>query len=169
MTQYCGIFAQSKKCGVTTANCYYAVACKQQQRNSVFCAVRADGCTHNNKVCHAIAKQQLHCNRRMVFSTQSVPKCYKQGQLVVAVRELLWFGRCELLLWEAGSWGQEPTEEGECPLLEAATMQRREDVTVDTSVCATVNCKVQSCTASKGSINPVINPKPIYSHTQHMW
>jgi hypothetical protein len=37
------------------------------------------------------------------FSTRSVPRCYKQDQLVVAVRELLRFSRCELLLLEAGS------------------------------------------------------------------
>jgi hypothetical protein len=37
------------------------------------------------------------------FSTRSVPICYKQDQLAVAVRELLGFSRCELLLLEAGS------------------------------------------------------------------
>lgn len=33
---YCGIFAQSKNCGVTTAGHYLAMAHKQQQRNGVF-------------------------------------------------------------------------------------------------------------------------------------
>jgi hypothetical protein len=97
MTPYCGIFTQSKKCGIMRAKCYYAVACKQQQRNGVFCAVRADACTHNNRICHDITKRQLHCNRGIVFSMQSVPRCYKQDQLAVAVRELLWFGHCELV------------------------------------------------------------------------
>jgi hypothetical protein len=43
------------------------------------------------------------------------------------VRELLWHSSCELLLWEAGSWGQgqfRNPEEGERPPLEAATKQR---------------------------------------------
>jgi hypothetical protein len=52
---------------------------------------------------HAIAKQQLHCSREMVFSTRSVPKCYKQGQLAVAVTEILRFSRWELLLLDAAS------------------------------------------------------------------
>jgi hypothetical protein len=37
------------------------------------------------------------------FSVQSVPRCYNQDELAVAVRELLGFSRCELLLLEAGS------------------------------------------------------------------
>jgi hypothetical protein len=42
------------------------------------------------------------------------------------VTELLRFSHCELLLFEAGSWGQGQfgnPEEGECMLLEAATKQ----------------------------------------------
>jgi hypothetical protein len=53
---------------------------------------------HATMVCHAIAKQQPHCNRGTAFSTRSVPRCYK-----VAVRGLLRFSRCKLLLLEAGS------------------------------------------------------------------
>jgi hypothetical protein len=70
------------------------------------------------------------------FSTRSVPRCYNQDQLAVAVREFLEFSRCQLLLLEAGSWGQGQfgnPEDGECPRLKAATKQRQEDVTVDTS------------------------------------
>jgi hypothetical protein len=32
-----------------------------------------------------IPQQQLHCNRRALFSTQSVPRCYKQDKLVERV------------------------------------------------------------------------------------
>jgi hypothetical protein len=76
-----------------------------------------------------------------VFSTRSVPRCYKQHkwgvrQLVSGVRELvgelarglLRFSRCELLLSEARSCGRGQfgnPEEGERPPLEAATKQRQ--------------------------------------------
>jgi hypothetical protein len=43
-----------------------------------FCTIRADGCAYNNGIRHAIAKQKLYINRGTVFSTRSVPKCYKQ-------------------------------------------------------------------------------------------
>jgi hypothetical protein len=46
--------------------------------SSDFCAVRADGCVRNNRIRHATAKQQLHCNRGMVCSMRSVSRCYKQ-------------------------------------------------------------------------------------------
>jgi hypothetical protein len=46
---------------------------------------------------HAIAKQQLPCDRGMMSSMQYMPRCYKQDQLAVADRELLQFGHCELL------------------------------------------------------------------------
>jgi hypothetical protein len=39
-----------------------------------------------------------------------------------------------------------------------------EDVTMDTSVWVIVNCKVWSCAVSKSPVNPVINPKSVYSH-----
>lgn len=48
---------------------------KQQQRNDV----RADGCART-------AKQQLLCNRDMVFSVQSLPR-YKQDELVRGVSQ----------------------------------------------------------------------------------
>jgi hypothetical protein len=34
---------------------------------------------------------------------QPVLRCYKQDKSGIAVRELLWFSHCELLLLEAGS------------------------------------------------------------------
>jgi hypothetical protein len=40
---------------VTTAGRYQAAAHKQQQRNGVFCAVRADGGARRNEIRHAIA------------------------------------------------------------------------------------------------------------------
>jgi hypothetical protein len=51
--------------------------------------------------------QQLHCSREIVFSVRSMPRCYKQGKLGIAVnwlvsqsvRELLRLSR-ELLLLE---------------------------------------------------------------------
>jgi hypothetical protein len=48
--------------------------------------------------------------------------------VIELVRELLGLTPCELMLWETGSWGREPfgnTEEGERPLLKAATQQRQ--------------------------------------------
>jgi hypothetical protein len=50
---------------------------KQQQRNGVFCAVCANGFTHNIGIHNDTAKQQLHCNRETVFSVWSVLRCYK--------------------------------------------------------------------------------------------
>jgi hypothetical protein len=75
--------------------------------NGVFCAVRADGCVRNNGIRHAITKQQLHINRGEVFSTRSVPICYKQGNLG---RGLWGFSR-ELWLLKAASSGRETVRE----------------------------------------------------------
>jgi hypothetical protein len=41
-----------------------------------------------------------------------------------------------------------------------------EDVTVNISVCVTVNCKAQSRAVSKSPINSVMNPKQVYNHIQ---
>jgi hypothetical protein len=49
-------------------------AVAKQQRNGVFCAVRADGCARNSGISHAIAKQKLHNNRGTVFSVRSMPR-----------------------------------------------------------------------------------------------
>jgi hypothetical protein len=37
--------------------------------------------------CRCMHKQQLHCNRRTVFCTQSVPRCYKQDQTGETVKD----------------------------------------------------------------------------------
>jgi hypothetical protein len=75
------------------------------------------------------------------------------------VRGLLLFSRCELLLLETGSWGREHfgnSDEGECPLLEAATKQRqwRGDWTFVFMKEWIVNF---SHTLYQSPINPVIN------------
>jgi hypothetical protein len=54
------------------------LARKQQQKNGVSCAVRADGCVRNNGIRNAIAKQQLHYSRGTVFSVRSVPGLYNE-------------------------------------------------------------------------------------------
>jgi hypothetical protein len=39
-------------------------------RRMMFCVqFMLDSCTCNNGICHAIIKQELHCNRRVAFST----------------------------------------------------------------------------------------------------
>jgi hypothetical protein len=76
---YYGVFTQSKNCGVRTAYRYQAAARKQQQRNDVFCAVRADVCARSNGIRHAIAKQLLHYKRGTVFSARSLQRCYEQN------------------------------------------------------------------------------------------
>jgi hypothetical protein len=45
-----------------------------------------------------------------------------------------------------------------------------EDVTMDTSVCVIVTCNVYTFAVSKSPspINPIINPKPVYSHSIHV-
>jgi hypothetical protein len=60
------------------------------------------------------------------FSMLSMSRCYNQNQLEVAVREMLEFSRCELLLLEAGSCGRGQfgsPDEGKDPLLQVATKQ----------------------------------------------
>jgi hypothetical protein len=63
---YCGIFAQTKNCGVITGSCMLT-ARKQRQRKPVFYAVRADDRLRDNEIRHVTAMQQLQCNRRTVF------------------------------------------------------------------------------------------------------
>jgi hypothetical protein len=63
-----------------------------------------------------------------IFSTRSVPRCYNEDKIAVAVTGALGLSRCELLLLETGSWGRgqfRNIEEGECPPLEAAIKQRQ--------------------------------------------
>jgi hypothetical protein len=74
--------------------------------------------------------------------------------------------RCELLLLEACSCGTgivlESRGRGMFSVGSRYQATASKDVTVDTCVCVTVNCKVQSRSVSNGSINPVINPNPVY-------
>jgi hypothetical protein len=62
------------------------------------------------------------------------------------VRGLLQFGRCELLLLEAGSWGtgivREPTVRGASAVGSRYGAMATEDVAVDTSLCMIVIYKV---------------------------
>jgi hypothetical protein len=76
--------------------------------------------------------QQLHCNTGMVFSVQSMPRCYRQtvSEKLVdeLVRGLLQFSCCGLMLWETGSWGRGQfriPQEKKCSPLEAATQQQQ--------------------------------------------
>jgi hypothetical protein len=62
-----------------------AVTRQRPINNNRGMAFSAQSVACNSGIHHAIAKQQLHCNRRMVFSTWSVPRCYKQDHLDVAV------------------------------------------------------------------------------------
>jgi hypothetical protein len=72
----------------------------------------------------------MHCSRGTVFSTWSVPRCYKQDKLGVAGSELedCWGSAvgsycCQKLVAEAGDSSGKP-DEGERPPLQAATKQR---------------------------------------------
>jgi hypothetical protein len=64
---------------------------RKQDKNGVFCTVRADGCARNNCIFHATVKQQFH-NRVTVFSTRSVPRCYvykQDSEEIVELSELV--------------------------------------------------------------------------------
>jgi hypothetical protein len=58
-----------------------------KMRIGVFREVRTDSCACINRLCHATAKQKLHCNRGTVLSTRFTPRCYKQNRLGVAGSE----------------------------------------------------------------------------------
>jgi hypothetical protein len=103
------------------------------------------------------------------------------------IRGLLQFSFWEPLLLEAGSWGRGEfgnPEKGECPPLKAATKQWLVETVTDcgheseservsewvseracvrASVCVCV--RAQSRAVSKSSINPIILPNPVYSHS----
>jgi hypothetical protein len=87
--------------------------------------------------------------------------CYLCGNLISRTSEeslkswlvswwvsvMLWLGHCDLLLLEAGSWGQGQfgnPEEGECPPLKISTKQQLVETlqTQNTSLCATAVCKL---------------------------
>jgi hypothetical protein len=92
-----------------------------------------------------------------VFSTRSVPRCYKQGHLV---RGLLRFSRCELVAEARESSGTQ--RNGNVRRLKPLPSNGSEDVTENTSLCVIVNCKVLSRAVSMSSINPITNPNPVY-------
>jgi hypothetical protein len=59
-------------------------------RGIVFSAQSVSMAAHATMECHVIAKQQLHCKRETMFSTRSVPRCYKKDHLAVAVAVRSW-------------------------------------------------------------------------------
>jgi hypothetical protein len=162
------------------------MARKHQQKKGVFCAARADDCARKMEcvmppLSNNYTATEEHCFLRGpcrdVISRTGVSGV---SELVGEwVRELLRFSRCELLLWEAGSWVQGQSgnpEERECPPLEAATKQRLVKTVTDweelvcpiviCEVCRTVRAKsLLVVTICKSSINPITNPNPVYSHT----
>jgi hypothetical protein len=81
---------------------------------------------------HCAGEDQMDSHSVSQSVSQSVSKWDSE-----LARGLLGFCRCELLLWEAGSWGQghfgNPGER-ERPSLEAVKSNDTEDVTVATSV-----------------------------------
>jgi hypothetical protein len=127
--------------------------------------------------------QKLHSNRETAFSLRSFPRCYKQDNLGVGwwvselVRETLRFSHREMLLLEAGSWGQGQfgkPEEWEHPPLKADTKQRLVKTVTDwedlvypiliREVFGTVRANalfvVTSC---RSSVNPITNS---HAHTR---
>jgi hypothetical protein len=128
-----------------------------------------------------------------VFSVRSVPRCYKQTVSGVSwiqlsgeswlvsewVTELLRSRPCELLLWEAGSWGtgtvQEHRARGKSAVgnrFQATTGENTADW--EDLVRTVVNCwvcklatavKLLIVAICKLSLNPITNPNPVYSHS----
>jgi hypothetical protein len=82
-------------------------------------------------------------------------------------RELLQVSHCELLLWEADSWGLGwfwKLEEGESVPLEADTKQRPVKTVIDWELVYVKRFVKCSKELHKCSINPIANPKPVYNH-----
>jgi hypothetical protein len=82
---------------------------------------------------HSIGWYSYTRNRGTVFSSRSVPRCYKRDKLGAAVREelveawVIWITAGVQSLWEADNWGRGQfgnPEEGECPPLEVVTKKR---------------------------------------------
>jgi hypothetical protein len=100
--------------------------CTQKQMNGVLCAVRADGCLCNNEIRHAIANEQIGCNRGTVFICGPCRNIISRKSYEQSVRGLLGVCRCELLLLEADGRGRGESEnpkEGKRPPLETDTKQ----------------------------------------------
>jgi hypothetical protein len=160
-----------------------------QAMSIVACRPFARQLPRNKSYKTAVTRQDpVNSNKWAVFSVRSVPRRYSRtvihfnSQIWVELvgedwvnqvaRGLLGLNRCELLLREAGSWGRGyfgKPKEGERLPLEAATEQRLVKTWLWTLLSVIVNCKVQSQAVRRSLINPIINPKPIYSHTQITW
>jgi hypothetical protein len=122
-------------------------------------------------------RRPVNNNKVMVFPERSLPCLYNELSWVLE-RKPLRFSRCELLLWEAGSWGRGyfgNPEERESPLLEAATTERLMKILTDWEVlmcpiviceaCRTVGAKsLLVVTSCKISTNPISNENTVYSH-----
>jgi hypothetical protein len=67
--------------------------------------LRSD-CEISNYITAVTRQRPINSNRRKLCSMRTVPRPYKQDKLGVALRKPMGF-TCELLLWEAGSWGRE--------------------------------------------------------------
>jgi hypothetical protein len=88
----------------------------------------------------SVTRQRLvKSNKGKVFSLRSVPRSYRKDKLEVAIRELLRFSRCELLLLQAGSWGMGTVRElrtkGTSAIGNCYQATASEEVTVNSSVC----------------------------------
>jgi hypothetical protein len=131
-----------------------------------------------SKYTTAVTRQRhVNSKRKMVLSVRSVPRSYKQNKLR-AFRGLLRFGRCELLLLDAGCWGWEQfenSEQGQCPSLEAATKQLLVMTVTGWGdlVCPIVICEVWrtvraqsllTLLSCKSSVNSITNQNLVYSH-----
>jgi hypothetical protein len=122
-----------------------------------------------------------HTTDKVQFSqlVQARAGKWRVGWWVNELVRKLQFGRRELLLLEASSWGmgtvQEPRESGMSATgscYQAITIEDKADW--EESVHAVVNCRVCKLaitsyllvvTICKCSINTITNPYPIYSHT----
>jgi hypothetical protein len=118
--------------------------------------------------------------RLIEFSSVQSSQC-SSVQLVQCsewVRGLLQFSPCELLLLEAGSWSmgivRKPSIRGTSAIGSRYWTTGEDTADWEELVCAVVNCRVCELVISLwllvvtfcgSSINPIINPNPIYSHS----
>jgi hypothetical protein len=117
---------------------YYTAARKEQQRNDVFCVVRAEISRTSEEwvtlTTDASSRQRRRpmklseSNKNLLLDPRWGPDTISLTlTLSEWVRGQLRVSRCELLLFEARRWGRGPlgnSEEGERPPLIAATEQR---------------------------------------------